>query len=245
MNPYTDASDILRNSGLFHDIGKELLEKFLAPLAHESWTRQRYVPAEQIRERFHIIVSGRVRIEQINEDTGRTLTLFLLAPGDVFDMCQLLTDQPCEGVFYAQDDLDLLTLPTGEMREWISAHPECNRCFLPYLGRQMRGLAELAGDIALHDTETRLAHLIMHHLDETDPSNHHIRLINDLPHEVLAEMIGSVRAVVNRQLQHWRKQGIVSLDHGRIHIEKLESLLKRSHRYQLPPPEETCNPRSW
>jgi len=235
-----DASTagILRSSGLFRGVNDELLGDILHKMHRETWTRKRTVLAEDENKRFHVILSGRLQVVQINEETGRIVTLFLLAPGDAFDMLQLLTGTPCEGTLVARDDLDLLTLPVDEMREWISAHPEINRSFLPYLGQQIRNLTHLAGDLALHDTETRLAHLIMRHVDdEAADHHHHLKLINDLSHEVLAEMIGSVRAVVNRQLQHWRKQGIVSLDHGHIHIEKLQALLNRTRDPKLLPPK--------
>jgi len=203
----------------------------------ECWKKKRSVPLEQISDSFHIIVSGRARIERINEETGRTITLFLFAPGDVFDLLQLLTNSPCDGILVAIDDLHLLTIQVKEARQWISAHPEFNLSFLPYLGQQIRTLAHLSGDLALHDTETRLAHLIMRHLDRKKDGHFHIRLINDLSHEVLAGMIGSVRAVVNRQLQHWRKKGFIHLDHGHIHIDKMEVLLKRTDNLHLPAPE--------
>ncbi len=234
-----DAStaEILRSSGLFRDVDDELLGDILHRMHRETWARKRTVAAEDENKRFHVILSGRLQVVQINEETGRIVTLFLLAPGDAFDILQLLTGTPCEGTFVARDDLDLLTLPVDEMREWISAHPEINRNFLPYLGQQIRNLTHLAGDLALHDTETRLAHLIMRHVDDEAADHHHLKLINDLSHEVLAEMIGSVRAVVNRQLQHWRKQGIVSLDHGHIHIEKLQALLNRTRDHKSLPPK--------
>jgi len=234
MNRLDKAREVLRNSGLFRDVDEALLNDMLTRFQHESWARNRSVSAETVCDRFHVILSGRLQVVQVNEDTGRMVTLFLLVPGDAFDLLQLLTDKPCEGMFQARDDLDLLTLPISESREWIAAHPEFNRNFLPYLGQQMRELTHLAGDLALHDTETRLAHLIVRHLDKRDSQHPHIEFINDLSHEVLAEMIGSVRAVVNRQLQHWRKDGIVSLDHGAIHIEKLEALMDRTKAYQLP-----------
>ncbi len=232
------AARILHGSGLFCDVDDGLLDDILRRMHRETWARKRTAPAENEDNRFHVILSGRLQVVQINEETGRIVTLFLLAPGDAFDMLQLLTGTPCEGTFVARDDLDLLTLPTDEMREWISDHPEMNRSFLPYLGQQMRNLTHLAGDLALHDTETRLAHLIMRHVDKEAVDHHHqhLKLINDLSHEVLAEMIGSVRAVVNRQLQHWRSQGIVSLDHGHIHIEKLQALLNRTKDHKLLPP---------
>jgi len=210
----------------------------LNKMSRETWLRKRSVPAQEVCDRVHIIISGRLQIVQINPETGRMVTLFLMAHGDAFDILQLLTGNPCEGVMLARDDLDLLTMPMEGMRELIYAHPEINRNLLPYLGHQMRSLADLAGDLALHDTETRLAHLIMRHIDNKDPHHSHLTLINDLSHEVLAEMIGSVRAVVNRQLQHWRKQGIISLDHGHIQIKQLQALLDRAKFHSILPPKD-------
>lgn len=233
-----ETKRVLQKSGLFQNLDGALLNQVLKQISCETWAHKRTVPAQNISDRLHVIIAGRMKITQVNPDTGRMVTLFLLAPGDAFDMLQLLTGRPCDGIVQARDDLDLLTMPMEEMRKLITAHPEINRSFLPYLGKQMRNLADLAGDLALHDTETRLAHLIMRHIDNKDPSHRHLSLINDLSHEMLAEMIGSVRAVVNRQLQHWRKQGIISLDHGHIHIEKLHALLDRAKAHALPPSDD-------
>ena len=237
MTGLNKARDVLRHSKLFSSVESVLIDDILQRCQRETWARKRSVAAEDVCQRIHIILSGRLQVTRINEETGRMVALFFLAPGDVFDVIEFLTEQPCEGVFLARDDIELLTLPVTEARAWLTDHPEFNKGLLPYLGQQMHGLTQLASDLALHDTETRLAHLIMRHLDEKDPERHKLKLINDLSHEVLAEMIGSVRAVVNRQLQHWRKQGIVSLDHGHIHVEKLEALLDRAGQIRLPPPD--------
>jgi CRP-like cAMP-binding protein len=226
--------NILQNSPLFAQLDDVLLDDMMERFQVQSWPAKRAVPLETISENFHVIVSGRARIEQIESKSGRTVTIFLLAPGDVFDILQLLTNIPCEGIITAIDRLELLTISTREVRRWIGSHPEFNISFLPYLGRQIRTLVQFGGDLALHDTETRLAHLVMRHIDYDDDGQFHIRLINDLPHEVLASMIGSVRAVVNRQLQNWRRRGLISLEHGHIHIEKLDRLLQRAENYRLP-----------
>jgi CRP-like cAMP-binding protein len=209
----------------------------LNTFSRENWDRRRTVPATDVHETFHVIICDRLQMVQINEETGRMVTLFMLGPGDCFDILQLLNGRPFDGMLEACDDLQLLSLPMDKARGWISTHPDFNRAFLAYLGKQMHTLANLAGDLALHDTETRLAKLLLRHLAPHEPGHNNITLINDLSHEAIAEMIGSVRAVVNRQLQHWRKKGIVSLDHGHIHIEKLEDLLARAHQHLLPPPK--------
>lgn len=226
----------LKTSDLFQYMDEATLTDMLKTFARETWARRRTVSGIDAHETFHVILCGRLQMVRINEETGRMVTLFLLGPGDCFDILQLLNGQPFDGILEARDDLQLLSLPMEKAREWISAHPDFNRTFLAYLGKQMHVLTNLAGDLALHDTETRLAKLLLRHLDPHDPGHNNIILINDLSHEAIAEMIGSVRAVVNRQLQHWRKKGIVSLDHGHIHIEKLESLLERTHQHLLPPP---------
>ncbi len=217
-------------------MSEDLLDDMLEQFHFERWKKRRSVSCEHIEERFHIIVSGRVQIEQINEETGRTVTLFLLAPGDAFDILKLLTDRPGDGILVALDDLELLSIGIRQVREWIGTHPEFNLSFLPYLGQQMRSLEQLSGDLALHDTETRLAHLIMRHIDQKPDGSFQLRLINDLSHEVLANMIGSVRAVVNRQLQYWRRQDLIHLDHGHIRIKNLENLLERTESRHLPSP---------
>ncbi len=231
------ARQVLCHSGLFGRVEDALLDDMLNRFQFETWASGRTVPAIEVKDRFHVIVSGRLQVVQINQETGRMVTLFLLAPGDAFDILQLLTGQPCEGLFEARDNLDILSIPVDAARAWIAEHPEFNRTLLPYLGKQMRALSQLASDLALHDTETRLAHLIMRHLDKEAHGPPRLKLINDLSHEVLAEMIGSVRAVVNRQLQNWRKAGIINLDRGHIQINNLEALIERVKRFQLPAPK--------
>jgi len=232
-----DCKAVLHRSDLFQYLEKQTLQDMFEQFTHRIWPRGRTIAAQEVEEHFHVILCGRLRMAKMNEETGRMVTLFLHGPGDCFDILQLLNGQPFEGLLEARDELQLLTLPMDKARQWISEHDDFNRAFLAYLGKQMRALSELAGDLALHDTETRLAKLLLRHLDRHPSGHRKITLINDLSHEAIAEMIGSVRAVVNRQLQHWRKKGLISLDHGHIQIEKLEGLLERTHQHMLPPPE--------
>jgi len=196
----------------------------------ETLSKKRSWGTTQRGDRFYILISGRLKLFQINEVTGRSVTLFLLGPGDVFDVFSLLDGGPSGQYAEALDDLELLSAPVSEVRSWIEAHPEFNRAFLPYLGKAMRTLGELAADLALHDTETRLARLILRHVDEQSP-DHPLKLINDLPHEQLAEMIGTVRAVVNRQLQHWKKEDVIKSEESRVVVEDLNTLIAKSDEH--------------
>ena len=218
---------VLESSPLFGGLADETLVDMMSHFRRETLSKKHSWRATEGRDRFYILISGRLKLFQINEGTGRSVTLFLLGPGDAFDVFSLLDGKPSGLYAEALDDLELLSAPVKEVRAWIQDHPEFNRAFLPYLGKSMRALADLVTDLALHDTETRLARLILRHVDEEDP-HHTLRLINDLSHQQLAEMIGSVRAVVNRQLQHWKREKVIHSKRSRVVLEDLNALIEKS-----------------
>jgi len=136
----------------------------------------------------------------------------------------------------ALEDVALISVPITDARHWIDLHPEFNRKFLPYLGEQMRKMEDLATDLALYDTMTRLARLLLRHIAPCHPQSrdgkHHLKLIHDLHDESLARMVGSVRQVVNRHLQHWRKEGVLTKDKFRTEITELETLQRYAEEVQ-------------
>jgi len=79
----------------------------------------------------------------------------------------------------ALDDMEVLVTTVNQAKEWINQHPDFNRAFLPYLGKQMHGLADQVTDLSLYDTEARLARLILRHLVPGNLPND-IHLINNL-----------------------------------------------------------------
>jgi CRP/FNR family cyclic AMP-dependent transcriptional regulator len=157
---------------------------------------------------FYIILEGRVKVYQYNPDTNREQTLYLLGPHDMFDVLTVLDGRRHEVMTQALDDVKVLELPIDKVREWLDTNPAFNRVFLPYLAKQMRQVEELATDLSLYDTATRLMKLILKNLNFKDPTKHHLGLLHNLPHEEIASMIGTVRHVVNRHLQQLKREGI-------------------------------------
>ncbi len=178
-------------------------------------------------QQFYLVVSGRAKVSVYHPETGREHILNLLGPGDGFDLISLLDGNPRDVVVTALDDMEILSTPRSQAREWILRHPEINRSLLPYLGEQMRQLADQVEDLALYDTEARLARIILRHITSNAPV-HGLRLINDLSQETLAAMIGSVRVVVGRQMQKWKQEGIVSTGRGKWSIDDLNALLAKA-----------------
>ena len=224
---YTHALEVLKQSPLFGNLGEALIQDMLLSFRMETWKRGAIVmDQDKTDQSFYVLISGRVKVTRINPDTGRDFTLVLLGPGDGFDVVSLLDGKRHNISVVPLDDIEVVSSPIGTIHDWIERHPEFNKAFLPYLGKQLRQISNLASDLALHDTETRLAKLFLQHTTQSNP-HPRLKLIHDLSNEELASMIGSVRVVVNRHLQELKREGIITLRRGHLEVRELHALVEK------------------
>jgi CRP-like cAMP-binding protein len=233
MDPSQQSLELLGQSALFGGLPETLLREMLASFQRRRYPRERVFDTSELRSRFFVIVRGRVKLSRSNPETGRSLVLFLLGPGDGFDVVTLLDGRPHEIEPQAVDDLELLSAPLEQVRHWIETYPQFNRRFLPYLGRIIRRIENLTSDLVMYDTASRLARLILRHTDLAHHSREPhpplpVRLIADLRHEDLAQMLGSVRQVVNQHLRTLHKKDILHHEKGNILVKDLQALKRQA-----------------
>ncbi|GBE40217.1 cAMP receptor protein [bacterium BMS3Bbin09] len=224
---YAHTLEVLKQSELFGGLEEAVIQDMLIMFRRETWLRKSIVmDPEETLKHFFVIISGRVKAIRINPNTGKELTISLLRPGDGFDVLPLLDGKKHNISFMALDNLEALSAPFAVVHEWIARHPCFNSTFLPYLGKQIRQISNLAFDMALYDTGTRLMKLLLQHTVQGNPRPR-LKLINDLSNEELAGMIGSVRVVVNRYMQKLKEEGIVIARRGRLEVKDLHALVDK------------------
>ncbi len=226
---YPDALTAFKKSRFFSGLNQQEIETMLQGFLRETWKKGSIFPSQQTLERFRVLIKGRIEMIKMHPDTGRELTVMLLNPGDAFDVVTLVDGKAHDVIPQALDDLEVLSVPMSTVRNWINVHPAFNQTLLPYLGEQMRTLENLAADLALHDTVTRLGKVIMRHAVPGDmvaePHATPVKLVHNLSHETLARMTGSVRVVVSRHIQHWKEQGTVDVRRKELAIRDLGELV--------------------
>ncbi len=222
--------DILSTCSLFAGLDRDTLQEMADALVPESWPKDCQLRAPDTpAERFRILVRGRVKITRSNGENGRELTLLLLGPGEGFDVVSLLDGQPHAVSAWTLDEVEALSGPLSLFRDWIERFPPFRLAIHRCAARQLRELTDLASDLALHDTTTRLARLLLRHFDETQAGGAAgLNLIRDLPQEELATLIGSVRVVVSRLLAKLKREGVVELRHGAVRVTDLKRLLRHA-----------------
>jgi len=179
---------------------------------------------EEMKNKFFFVLNGRIKVSQINFQDGKEQTLKILTHGDMYDVVTLLDKKIHENLIHALDRVTILVFPIEVVRGWMQSDPSFNKLLFPYIAQQLREIETLALDLSFYDTSTRLLKLIAKNINHFDRDKLH--LIHDLPHEEIASLIGTVRKVLNRNIQKLKQDGIIDVDRKNIRLRDSQKLLK-------------------
>ena len=215
--PHKASPVLVKQANIFADLPTKLIEDFQQEFQLDEWQKGDYFNSQLLTQRFYVLLEGSVEIKQSNPETGREATVDMLYAGDCFDLIVLLDNQPHEVIVSPLTKVKLLSVKLATMRDWLWTYPEFNQQFMPYLAQKMREKEQQASSLVLHDVTTRLSRIILEHINKikfytgAKSQEHQHHLVNGLNDETLARMSGSVRQVINKQLQLWKKQDIICL----------------------------------
>ncbi len=231
MPPIPLSTKLVQQSHFFSSLPEELVTDMMSDFKAERWDKKTYIDHTILQHRFFLLLEGRIEMMRTNPETGRSITLDLLHPGDGFDVITLLDGRAHEVFLSPLEEIKVISVPIDKMRHWIWTYPELNRQFMPYLAQKMRQQEDKTTDFALYDTVTRLSRIILKNLDRTKAYNgspqheHEEHLISGLSDEVLARLAGSVRQVINQHLQHWKQEGVIDKKRNQIKINNLQAIM--------------------
>lgn len=221
----------LKQSPFLKDSSIESLETLLSQMTEERWVSKNFKSSLEVSTTFHFIISGRLKVFKSNPDTGREHTVFVLSNGDVFDVLSLLDAKPHDVYWEALDVLEVLKIPMDQMRLWINKYPIIHKAILYYLGERMRQLMDVATDVTLHSTLVRLATLL---LKNVNGETQQLELINNLPNDEIAGLIGTTRSVVSRHIQELKRCGAITVSRKKINVKNLQILLSVAEEKHTP-----------
>jgi CRP/FNR family cyclic AMP-dependent transcriptional regulator len=142
----------------------------------------------------------------------------------------LLDDQPHDVIVSPLTTIKLLSVKLKTMRQWLWTYPEFNQQFMPYLAQKMREKEEQASSLILHNVSTRLSRIILKHINKIKfyisgkQDEHQQHVVTGLNDDTLARMSGTVRQIVNKQLQLWKKDGTIDKKRNLLIINDVEAL---------------------
>jgi CRP-like cAMP-binding protein len=174
-------------------------------------------------EWFYIIVSGKVKVYEINFETNREQTLYLLVRGDMFDVVTLLDGNLHELAVDVLEAGEALRFPIDKVREWMQVNQNFQQLIYKYVANQIRNIESLAIDLSLYETRDRLLKLLLKNVEFINKKG--VNLLDSLSHSEIASLIGTVRHIIDRHLKDLKSKGIIDKEKKNIILKDATKVL--------------------
>jgi CRP-like cAMP-binding protein len=159
---------------------------------------------------------GQIRIETGASD-GSRLTLNFMGPGDLFGEVAVLDGQNRTADATAGEVSELFVLRREDFLAFLEREPKVAVRLIELLCQRIRWMSERMEESVLQPLPVRLARRLCALASDYGSEVH-------ISQEQLGVFVGAARESVNRQLQHWRKDGILDLQRGRILLQNMNKL---------------------
>ena len=159
---------------------------------------------------------GQIRIETGASD-GSRLTLNFMGPGDLFGEVAVLDGQSRTADATAGEPSELFVLRREDFLGHLEREPKVAIKIIMLLCQRIRWQSERMEESVLQPLPVRLARRLCALASDFGSEVH-------ISQEQLGVFVGAARESVNRQLQLWRKDGILDLQRGRILLQNMTKL---------------------
>lgn len=189
---------------------------------HFSDSRRIYMQSEPGNEMYRI-VSGSVRMSVLRHD-GREVLYLVLEPGDCFGVSSLLDGAPRSHTTNANGAVELQVLRRDACERLRCLHASFGDALIHLISHHMRLLSQYFVSSILDELPCRVAQRLLQAHELSLISGHGIRPTVRLSQGEIALMVGASRQSVNRVLQKFQDDGLISIEYGRLRVRDIERL---------------------
>jgi CRP-like cAMP-binding protein len=217
MSKQAEFAVILKMNPMFADLGTDELQR-LAGLCHIRQLAAGEVLFQRgdAGDALFGIRRGQIRIETGASDRSR-LTLNFMGPGELFGEVAVLDGQSRTTDATAGEPSELFVLRRDDFLSFLEREPRVAIKLIMLLCQRIRWQRERMEESVLQPLPVRLARRLCALATDFGSEVH-------ISQEQLGVFVGAARESVNRQLQLWRKDGILDLQRGRILLQNMNKL---------------------
>lgn len=229
-----DRRQLLLSVSIFSSLSEKEIDRLLAVT-----TTKRLEPKETLFRRgdpgnqLYGILSGSLKVMTTAMD-GRDVLFGLMGPGEVLGEIALLDSEERSATVVAVEATELLTLHRRDLLPFLESHPRATIGLATVLAARVRRLSERTEDRQTLPLPERMAKRLLALADELGR-----RPIVGGPVEVrlsqqdLADMVGTTRESVNKQLRRWQQEGLIGLGRGRVILEQPDAIAAVAERGEI------------
>lgn len=208
---------------IFQWLSAEAQESFnlAARRRHFSDGCRIYAQSETGDDMFRI-VSGYVRMSVLRHD-GREALHSMLEAGSCFGICSMLDGAPRHHTTTADGEVELQILRRDACVRLRSEHPSFGEGLVRHMARHTRLLCEYFASSTLDELPCRVALRLLKAHTTIITGNKLCRVVR-LSQSEVALMVGASRQAVNKVLQRFQDDGLISIEYGSVHLRDIDRL---------------------
>ncbi|MEO6841042.1 MAG: Crp/Fnr family transcriptional regulator [Bradyrhizobium sp.] len=217
MSKQSEFAIILKMNPMFADLGTDELQR-MSSLCHTQQLGAGEVLFQKgdPGDALFGVRRGQIRIETGASD-GNRLTLNFMGSGDLFGEVAVLDGQSRTADAMAGEATELFVLRRQDFLAFLEREPKVAIKIMQLLCQRIRWQSERMEESVLQPLPIRLARRLVALASDYGSEVH-------ISQEQLGVFVGAARESVNRQLQSWRKDGILDLQRGRILLQNMTKL---------------------
>lgn len=178
----------------------------------------------------YFLKNGKIKICQPSP-LGREVILWFCFAGEIFGIAEVARGGGRVVNAIACEHSEVLAVSQEQFKLFLASHPQTAFLSMQVLSSRLRVLGEMFVNLVADDVNTRIAKLILRLSARYGTRvGREIFLNIPLTHQEIADMIGTSRQTATSALSALKKQGVLSIDNHRIHIESEELLNEISHQ---------------
>src|SRR5882762_1849036 len=217
MSKQAEFAVILKMNPMFADLGTDELQR-ISSLCHTQHLAvgERLFQKADPDDALFAVRRGQIRIETGASD-GSRLTLNFMGPGELFGEVAALDGQRRSADATAGEVTELFVLRRQDFLAHLEREPRVAIKIIQLLCQRIRWQSERMEESVLQPLPVRLARRLCALAADFGSEVH-------ISQQQLGVFVGAARESVNRQLQLWRKDGILDLQRGRILLLNMDRL---------------------
>jgi CRP/FNR family cyclic AMP-dependent transcriptional regulator len=207
----------LRSIPLFEGVAEAELHALAQCTVTRSYPKQAIIVSEgDDTDSLYLILAGRVKV-YLSDEAGKELILAIKGPGQYFGE-MVLDSQPRSASVMTLEPSQFAILSRADFKAFLLRHAEVALQLIENLIRVARGLTHNVRSLAMLDVYGRVARILLELA--VDQGGGKLVIPEKLTQKDIAARVGASREMINRILRDLTTGGYVTLEGGRITINK-------------------------
>ncbi len=200
----------LENFNLFSGMAQKSMEEMDRKSKMKTNKKKEiiYFPDER-SDTIYILKEGKVKISRIAED-GRTTTMQLIGPGEIFGEGSILGQEKHENIAEVVEDAVICTISRDMFQEMMQDNPTLNLKITKFIGFRLQTIQAHVEDLVFKNAHERIESFLKRYVKNFGKQMVDGWMVRPfLKHQEIADITATARQTVNMVLNELAEKGTI------------------------------------